>query len=194
MSNENIISELITDRTASDVHRAMELSRKGFAAMTDEEREEFLTNMRGAYNFADLNRVEGAVKYLSERLQTLPSELRTLAEALHVMWIDLFEIPYDPSAYSVNTKTDWKMSDFPTSSDERRYFGNVALIKSALVRKSVDMPTSFVGLTYEEANALEEALSMLHVAFEELKNEKETMIENTAKAWFYSGDLLCGEV
>jgi hypothetical protein len=44
-----IIDTLITDRTQADVARAEELSAKGFAAMTANERAEWLAGMKGAW-------------------------------------------------------------------------------------------------------------------------------------------------
>ena len=63
-----IIDTLITDRTAADVARVEELATKGFAAMTADERAEWLGGMKGAYNASDLNRVGAALNYLAARL------------------------------------------------------------------------------------------------------------------------------
>lgn len=56
---------LITDRTQSDVDRVKYLAQritKGTA--TDAERAEYLTDLKGAYNASDLNRVTAAMLYL----------------------------------------------------------------------------------------------------------------------------------
>lgn len=56
---------LITDRTQSDVDRVKYLAQritKGTA--TDAERAEYLTDLKGAYNASDLNRVTSAMEYL----------------------------------------------------------------------------------------------------------------------------------
>lgn len=65
----SIIDTLITDRTLADVERVKALRKKGFAAMTSEERSEFLAPMKGAYNATDLNRVQEAMEYLAERFR-----------------------------------------------------------------------------------------------------------------------------
>lgn len=64
----SIIDTLITDRSQSDVDRALTLSAKGWAAMTAAEKEEFEAGMKGAYNATDLNRVNAAMEYLESRL------------------------------------------------------------------------------------------------------------------------------
>lgn len=65
----SIIDTLITDRTLADVERVKALRKKGFAAMTSEERSEFLAPVKGAYNATDLNRVQEAMEYLAERFR-----------------------------------------------------------------------------------------------------------------------------
>lgn len=63
-----IIDTLITNRTQADVERVKALAAKGFAGMTAAEQAEWLAGMKGAYNAADLNRVETALNYLAGRL------------------------------------------------------------------------------------------------------------------------------
>ena len=60
---------LITDRTAADVERYLTLRNKGFANLTATEKSEWLSNMKGAYNYTDLNRVEDAVQYVAGKLR-----------------------------------------------------------------------------------------------------------------------------
>ena len=67
----SIIDTLITDRSQSDVDRALTLSAKGWAAMTAAEKEEFEAGMKGAYNATDLNRVNAAMEYLDTRLKAM---------------------------------------------------------------------------------------------------------------------------
>lgn len=60
---------LIYDRTAEDVERALALAKKAEAGtLTDAEKTEWLAGMKGCYNAADLNRVEAAVKQLAAEL------------------------------------------------------------------------------------------------------------------------------
>ena len=60
---------LIYDRTAEDVERALALSKKAEAGtLTDAEKTEWLAGMKGCYNASDLNRVEAAVKSIAAEL------------------------------------------------------------------------------------------------------------------------------
>ena len=60
---------LIYDRTAEDVERALALAKKAEAGtLTDAEKAEWLAGMKGSYNATDLNRVEAAVKQLAAEL------------------------------------------------------------------------------------------------------------------------------
>lgn len=67
----SIIDTLITDRSQSDVDRALTLSAKGWAAMTAAEKEEFVAGMKGSYDATDLNRVNAAMEYLEARFKAM---------------------------------------------------------------------------------------------------------------------------
>ena len=127
---------LITDRTAADVERYLTLKNKGFANLTAAERTEWLSPMKGAYNYTDLNRVESAVVYVAEKLRE--------------------------RGYSVEigaTKT-WTMNSLPTLSDMTRYLNNIAIIRGAFATLSTtpQVPSSMKGFTHKEANAIEQIL------------------------------------
>ena len=60
---------LIYDRTAEDVERALALAKKAEAGtLTDAEKAEWLAGMKGCYNASDMNRVEAAVKSIAAAL------------------------------------------------------------------------------------------------------------------------------
>ena len=60
---------LIYDRTAADVERALSLAKKAEAGtLTDAEKTEWLAGMKGCYNATDMNRVEAAVQTLAAEL------------------------------------------------------------------------------------------------------------------------------
>ena len=60
---------LIYDRTAADVERALALAKKAEAGtLTDAEKTEWLAGMKGCYNASDLNRAEAAVKSIAAEL------------------------------------------------------------------------------------------------------------------------------
>ena len=127
---------LITDRTAADVYHWQMLRDKGWEAMTEDERAEWLTPMKGCYNFTDLNRVEGAVEYIAEILRNAGYEM------------DLV------------TKKDWTMEDLPTRLDMARYIGNVAEIRAAFTPfpSTPKAPPISRNLNHEYANNLEQIL------------------------------------
>ncbi len=105
---------------------------------------------KGAYNYSDLNRVERTVKELSEKL-----------------------------GLELTTKTDWAMWDIPRFADMERYLYNIRVIKNA-VSSTTSLPTSMVGLTYNDANNIEKIL------LEASNKIKESAV--------FSGDIMCGEV
>lgn len=128
---------LITDRTAADVSRWKVLHDKGWEAMTAEEKAEWVSGMKGAYNYTDMNRVESAVRVLSDRL----------AEKGTVL--------------TLTTKTDWTRTGWPTTSDMNRYFRNVAAIRAAVGVNlgTPTAPTTATSFNYSKANDLEKILA-----------------------------------
>ncbi len=128
---------LITDRTEQDVERWRLLHEKGYQAMTEAEKAEWRSALKGAYNYVDMNRVESAVDYLASRLTEL--------------------------GYYVAPEVNpvWKVSDHPTKTDMERYFANVALLRSVLPMYSTTPkpPTTQKKLDYLVANDIEQILS-----------------------------------
>lgn len=127
---------LITDRTQADVDRRAELKAKGWPAMTTEERAEWVTPLKGSYSYVDMNRVEGAVEYVANKL----------AE----------------SGYIVRpvVKKNWSIEDKPTISDLNRYLKNVEDIRAALTSfpSTPSAPTTRKKLNYQMANDIEQIL------------------------------------
>jgi hypothetical protein len=83
---------------------------------------------KGAYNYSDLNRVERAVKEIS-----------------------------NTRGLSLTTKTDWAMWDIPRKSDMKRYLDNVKTI-AFVIGSDIELPDSMDKLTYEMANNIEKVL------------------------------------
>lgn len=126
---------LVTDRTTQDVQRWRTLKSIGYDNMTDAEKAEW-ASCKGAYNYTDLNRVEAAVRMISEKLK-----------ALYIM-------------VDVTTKSDWEQADLPTLSDLGRYIENVKTLREASdgLRLAPQPPASMVRLDYIGANNIEETL------------------------------------
>lgn len=127
---------LITDRTISDVDRYLALKNKGFANLTEAEKAEWLSPMKGAYNYTDLNRVESAVQYLAEKLR---------------------EYGYRADIGEVKT---WSMDSLPTLADMTRYLKNVGVIREAFstLKTTPYVASSMKEFTYKEANDIEQIL------------------------------------
>ncbi|HHW90927.1 MAG TPA: hypothetical protein GX745_08515 [Clostridiales bacterium] len=148
----------ITDRSQDDVRRVKELNAKGWEAMTEAERTEWLDGLKGAYNVSDLNRVGHNVAYLAD----------VLADLGHIV--------------SVEPKTDWAAEDIPTQSQMATYLSNVQALKEGFYG-TIDLPETMDQLTVEGANNIERLLC-----------EIEQNIRNLIEAWYYCGELYCGEV
>lgn len=128
--------DLITDRTQRDVDRVEELAEKGWAAMTEQERAEWLGEMKGAYNASDMNRVGDAIAYVAGRFNGFGYNIL------------------------VSPKTDWTAEDIPTASQMADYLSYVKALRNA-VPVSDDTPAApadMDGLTYQEANDIEQIL------------------------------------
>ena len=128
--------ELITDRTQADVDRVSELAVK-LKANTASEAEiaEWNAGMKGAYNYADLNRVETAVAELAAELG-----------------IDL------------QTKTNWTVRDVPNHTDMTRYLLNIRAIRDVLgeYESTPATPDTMQKLNYTTANNIEKLLSDMY--------------------------------
>lgn len=133
------LDNLIFDRTQSDVSRVQSLTQKMIAGTaTEAEKAEWLGGkMKGAYNASDLNRVGEAVEYLTDTLQSL--------------------------GYSITTapKTDWIEAGFPMQAQMETYLENIQTLRDRLPYVAPDAPNDMTGLTYQEANNIEEILYTL---------------------------------
>jgi len=129
------LEHLITDRASQDVDRVRVLAAKAWQDMTAEERAEWLSPLKGAYNYTDLNRVEEAVAYVSERLN------------------EFGYLPFLP------TTRNWSAGDIPNTSDLSRCFGNVAQLRRAItVWASTPYAPNANSFGANEANDLEQIL------------------------------------
>lgn len=129
---------LITDRTKADVDRWRVLHNKGWEGMTEDERSEWLGQMKGRYDHTDWNRVEDAVRTLSERVRE-----------------------WGYTHPSLTTKINWTRDDVPSRTEWERYFGNVAILRNAIrvFDNTPPAPTVNQKLNYERANDLEQILT-----------------------------------
>lgn len=132
----SIMDTLVTDRAQADFDRAAELSAKGLARMTAAERAEYLAGMRGAYNAADLKRVQAAMAYVAERLRGYGYRV---------------ELPH---------ARPWSVSDIPSPEEMDGYLADLAVLRRtiAVLPTTPDVPPDMEGLTWQEANDIERIL------------------------------------
>lgn len=94
------------------------------------------SDLKGCFSYTDLNRIEGNLKYLQE----VANRIR----------------PGPPLA--TPTKTDWTQNDIPTTADLRRIIQGIAALEERVHKSgAVVLPSTI--LTYQDANAVEEALA-----------------------------------
>lgn len=142
---------LVTDRTRDDVDRAKYLrglwGEDGFNG-TSAELAEWMAGLKGAYNAADLNRVESAVAYLRDKLA---EEYGTSVGA--------------------QTKIDWQRGEEPNEADLARYLGNVGKLRAALTlpTETPELPTDMTELWWYEANDMERVLEIVDETMTKIK-------------------------
>lgn len=155
---------LITDRTQADVDRGLYLSglwTGGTFTGTDAELAEWNSDLKGSYNASDLNRVGSAMNYVAARFT---------------------ESGYHPV---ISPKIDWTESDIPREADMAHYLADLTTLRGilAVMPTTPEVPEDMDGLTYQEANNIEQILLDI-----------DSLITRMMAAWFYCGDLYCGEV
>lgn len=154
------LDDLITDRTAADAARVRALADKGYDAWTAAELAWWRSDPKGAYNASDLNRVGSAVDYVAKRLRSCGISV------------------------SVAPRMDWANGDKPNRDEMAAYLADIATLRAALPLRdgTPPAPGGMLGLTWEEANAIESIL----LAVDET-------VTRMSQAWFFSGDLYAGE-
>lgn len=131
------MNNLIFDRTEEDVERlkALRIKVRNRTATT-EEYNEWITSLKGAYNYTDLNRVGEAINYLGNFLNTYG---------------------YYNDA---NGKTNWTRGVKPTPQQANDYINNLKKLKDAYIVKSntPSVPESIYFLSIQKANDIEKFL------------------------------------
>lgn len=86
---------------------------------------------------------------------------------------------------TVHPKTDWIVSDIPTASELETYRQNIATLRGliAVLQSTPETPETMRFLDYVKANNIEQILLDL-----------DTLLTNSALAWYQSGELYAGEV
>lgn len=131
------------------------------AFITDRtESDALLGNEKGVYSYTDLNRVESAVKRISDEM-----------------------------ALGLTTKTDWNLpsvfsvKNWPVESQMKRYLLNVSVVRKYCA-VTIPLPTSMDRLTWQGANDIERVLSLCMERVEGIKQTYRYSGE------FYAGEEL----
>lgn len=183
---------LITDRTQADVDYVTRQAQKWQnGTLTDEEKTEFLSGLKGAYNATDLNRVESAVKFVNDYIDGLQSELDSTREEHGVAEDSFWILAINPLVLTV--KSDWAMSDLPTESDLERYLDNVDKLTDRIPIEK-NLPVSVANnLDYAGANEIERSIRAEFDAAQALETYMKQLIVNTALGFIQSGEIFGGE-
>lgn len=187
--------KMIIDRSQSDIDIAKSLIKKGFQNMTSDEKQSFLSGLKGAYNYSDFNRIEATVYYLANRLKDIWIESETLANELGVDWDEIFNYPYDKYGFDdISTKYDWSVDDILNKANRERYINNIKTILISFIDDITDIPNSLEKMNFEDANNIEKQLLLLNKKIVAAKNNNDNMMLNASKSWAYSGDVYGGEI
>lgn len=157
------VMSLITDRTQTDVDELLSILQTPFADWTTEQAQLFYSGMsKGAYNASDLNRVGAAMVYIAERMASMGYAVDNITPKLY--WMD---------------------TDTVTQSDMTAYLSDVSALQTVLPLpdETPTAPSDIAGLTYTEANNIEQILTIIN-----------TMLTNITLAYMYAGELYGGEV
>ncbi len=150
------LNNLVFDRSSSDVSRVGEIAAKlNLGTATVSEVSEWVSGMKGSYRYTDLNRVGAAVGYLTSLIQSLGYDIIT------------------------SPVTNWEESDIPTPAQMEQYLDNIKTLRNRLPYVSPDAPADMQGLTFQEANAIEEILHTLETVLEAMQAAFLTRQANT---------------
>lgn len=161
---------LITDRTQADVALVQSLSKKiSMGTASAEELALWAGNLKGAYNYIDLNRVTAAMEYLVEQLNKYGYS------------VDYTRIEIEPGRYE--WRGDKEKSDIPTESQMIQYLQNVLNIYNVLL-SNPELPATMAQLDYNGANQIEKALLIVE---ETINSVVKSMCRSNAFT-FWSGN------
>ena len=120
----------VFDRSRADVDRVIELNKKYLnGTITDAEKAEWMSGLKGAINYTDLNRIESNCGIVAEHI-----------------------------AIVVQTKT-WKRNDIPRVSDFLRIRNNVEKIRASYAALSTTPTTPIQPInTFQKWNDIEKIL------------------------------------
>ena len=147
-----MFTNLITDRTLQDFQRWLYLRDKGWANMTDAEKAEWQTDLKGAYNYSDINRVSVVLNYLRDRL----------TESGYL------------GGNEFNLPTTWDSTHVMTDAAFKEYINAVGTVRNAMSHKRTtpDAPQYTGAIDYIEANNIELILPDIDELITNMRNAR----------------------
>lgn len=145
----DIFEELIRDRTEEDVMRRIELAKKILARnISVNEYDEWLTNLKGAYNASDLNRVGNFINIISKMLS------------------------HQGYGHQYDVKVNWEETDYINEKNTAYYLESLRAICESyfLLPAPPDLPNKLSGLTWQKANAIEQIIYDMAIIFDLIKD------------------------
>lgn len=150
--------------------------------------------LRGAYNYADLNRVGEAVLETAERFIILPVQIEEYLTLNGIAPSAIFVLPYEADTVIVTPKTDWSMPDTMTEEQADIYLMDISLLRSVidLPTGTPAVPASLENLTIAGANDIEYILAIVNEAITALHEFKNDLIDRAVLSQFYSAEIDSG--
>lgn len=126
---EFLIPEFIFDRTQKDIEKFLDYKNRGYYNLTDKEKQEWDSGLKGCLNYKDLKRIESCMKIISDMLEL-----------------------------NLNTRKD-SLPEFPTSSYFEHLLGNLRTIRDTeyVFTTTPEIPEQPLN-TYAKFNAIEKIL------------------------------------
>lgn len=188
----SIIDTLIFDRTVSDVQRIVSLAAAAQKrTLTDAELAEWnAAVVRGAYNAEDLNRVGEAAVYVNDYLTAVQPSIDAYIAALGVADDAVFDAGIG-DAKEIAPRTDYARDNTPLMRADIQVTFDAACDVAARIGITISVDVG--RMTFTSANAVERALFDAYYMGVDAENTRKEKADKIAAAWYYSGDLFCGE-
>lgn len=182
-----ILDELVIDRTQDDVDAVKALLESN---IPEDQKIELLSDMKGAYNASDMNRVEEAVEFVAAVLtavnENIKAEMARLGVASDGIFMSDINVP------PMTIKKDWTIDDIVDESSGKRYIDNIkAVVRQIAI--AVKIPDTIDRLTFGDANIIEAALREEYDAALIEESSAIRKVNYAAEAFVYSDEFSLGE-
>lgn len=178
------VESLWYDRSEADVTACKEYTNKlltnglsvhgGWDSLDEVlERADYMSGHKGAYNASDMNRVGTVTQIVADYLASCITNLASYAASKGVTQTDDMKMPYEASDISVTVKTDWKVSDIPTTPQMNVYLGNISNIYSLGTVPSTTPAPAWMSynIDWSMANLVEQILHDAYYGAVEIYNK-----------------------